>query len=78
MMLMAGPLTAAEQRTNDRLAWFSRIMRWSLGLLFIGAGIYFYKDGAWPAILFGSVLFVTGFFRPKRCLDEDGCEIPRP
>ncbi|MGL6268107.1 MAG: hypothetical protein ACRC2O_09270 [Chitinophagaceae bacterium] len=59
---------------TKRLIWFSRILRWGLGSLFIGAGIYYFEDGTWPALLFGSVLFATGFFRPKRCL-ADGCEI---
>jgi hypothetical protein len=59
---------------TKRLVWFSRILRWGMGSLFIGAGIYYFNDGAWPALLFGGVLFATGFFRPKRCLEE-GCEI---
>ena len=59
--------------TNDRLTLFSRVLRWSLGALFIWVGWHF--EGAWPAYIFGGILFVTGFFRPKRCLDENGCEI---
>lgn len=59
--------------TNDRLTLFSRILRWGLGLLFVWAGWHF--EGAWPAYIFGGVLIATGFFRPKRCLDENGCEI---
>ena len=58
---------------NDRLTLFSRILRWGLGGLFIWAGIHF--EGAWPVIIFGGILVATGFFRPKRCLDENGCEI---
>jgi hypothetical protein len=74
---MANSLPHTDDAATRRLVWFSRILRWSLGGLFIGAGIYYYQDGAWPAILLGAVLVITGFFRPKRCLDEEGCELPR-
>jgi len=53
---------------------FSRLLRWALGILFIGAGIYFIDEGAWPAIAFGGLMFLTGFFRPRRCV-EDNCEV---
>lgn len=60
-------------KTDDRSArltiWFSRTLRLSLGIFFIAAGIAYYKEGSWPAILFGAALVITGFFRPKRCLD---------
>jgi hypothetical protein len=60
---------------NDKtLVWFSRTLRWSLGAVFISTGIIYYKEGAWPAILFGAVLVVTGFFRPRRCID-DNCQV---
>ena len=74
---MANSLHSTDDAATRRLVWFSRILRWSLGALFIGAGIYYYQDGAWPAILLGAVLVVTGFLRPKRCLEEEGCELPR-
>jgi hypothetical protein len=54
--------------------WFHRIFRWSLGLLFLGAGIAFYRDGSWPAIVFGGLLVLTGFFKPRRCVD-DQCDL---
>jgi hypothetical protein len=58
-----------EDNSDTRLViWFSRILRWGLGGLFIWAGIHF--DGYWPAILFGAAFVITGFFRPKRCLEE--------
>ena len=66
-----------EQRQNDGLAWFSSILRWSLGALFLYLGYLYHEDGAWPALLFGLVLIITGFFRPRRCLDE-GCTIDPP
>jgi hypothetical protein len=53
---------------------FHRIIRWSLGSLFLGAGIYYFNEGAWPAIVFGVLMVVTGFFKPRRCVD-DNCEI---
>jgi hypothetical protein len=74
---MADSTYSSDDVSTKRLVWFSRILRWSLGLLFIGTGIYYFDEGAWPALLVGGVLFVTGFFRPKRCLDEEGCEIPQ-
>ncbi|HEX5024636.1 MAG TPA: hypothetical protein VFV68_05160 [Agriterribacter sp.] len=55
--------------------WFSKVLRWALGLLFIGVGVFYYHEGGWPAILFGLIFFATGFLRPKRCLQE-GCELP--
>jgi len=57
---------------NDRLTLISRILRWGLAALFIWAGNHF--EDAWPAYVFGGILFVTGFFRPKRCLEE--CSAP--
>lgn len=61
---------------NDKaLVWFSRSLRWLLGILFVTVGIIYFKDGGWPAILFGAVLLITGFFRPKRCIDENNCDI---
>ena len=63
-------------QTTKRLVWFSRLLRWGLGGLFITMGILYFKDGGWPAILFGVVIAVSGFFRPRRCLEE-GCEIQK-
>ena len=63
------------QRDNTKtVIWFSRILRWTLGLLFAGAGILYWNKGGWPAVLFGALVFITGFFRPKRCLN-DTCDI---
>jgi hypothetical protein len=55
--------------------WFHRIFRWLFGLLFVGAGIAFYQDGAWPAIAFGLLMVITGFFRPRRCVDDEDCSV---
>ncbi len=64
-----------EARSVRNTIWFSRILRWTLGLFFIGVGVWYYREGAWPAILFGAVFIVTGFLRPRRCID-DNCALP--
>lgn len=61
------------QLSSMNALWFHRILRWMLGLLFLGAGIMYYRDGAWPAIAFGLLLVITGFFRPRRCIDDNNC-----
>ncbi len=55
---------------EQQITWFSRILRWLLGTFFIATGIWFYEKGAWPAILFGLVIFLTGFLKPKRCIEQ--------
>lgn len=60
--------------SEKTIVWFSRLLRWGLGVFFIATGIFFYKSGGWPAILFGALIFITGFFRPVRCLD-DSCDL---
>lgn len=73
---MGNKATIQKDTAETRLViWFSRILRWGLGSFFATVGILYYKEGAWPAIAFGAVIFATGFFRPKRCLDEQ-CTIP--
>jgi hypothetical protein len=62
------------KKSENGIIWFSRILRWSLGSLFIWAGIHYFRDGAWPALFFGSVLFITGWLRPRRCID-DQCDL---
>jgi hypothetical protein len=60
--------------TNQQLIWFSRILRWTVGSFFTTAGIMYSKQGVWPAIVFGLVIFLTGFLKPKRCIDGE-CNI---
>jgi hypothetical protein len=60
---------------SQQVIWFSRILRWALGGLFIFTGIWYLQQGGWPVIIFGGIIFITGFFKPRRCLDE-GCELP--
>lgn len=58
-----------------RLAILShRIIRWGFGALFTVGGIVYYNQGGLVAILFGAIFIVTGFLRPKRCLQQD-CEV---
>lgn len=61
--------------SSKSVEWFSRILRWGLGILFMTVGYIYFQEGGWPAIVFGIAFFVTGFFRPKRCIDGS-CEIP--
>ncbi|MBX3256313.1 MAG: DUF2892 domain-containing protein [Chitinophagaceae bacterium] len=64
-----------DTASEKRVIWFSRILRWTLGVFFIGAGIMYYTEGAWPAIMLGVVFIVTGFFRPTHCLGGS-CAVP--
>jgi hypothetical protein len=61
--------------TEKGLTWVSRSLRWGLGSIFIAVGIVYFKDGGWPALLFGAVMIVTGFFKPKRCIADENCEL---
>ena len=56
------------------IIWFSRLLRWSLGMLFIATGCIYASEGGWPAILFGTLILITGFFKPKRCIGECGID----
>ncbi|HRO47877.1 YgaP-like transmembrane domain [Agriterribacter sp.] len=62
-------------RSSKNVIWFSRLLRWGLGIAFMVTGFLYYKEGGWPALLFGVLLFVTGFLRPKRCIAES-CDLP--
>ena len=64
-----------NRTSSKHVVWFSRLLRWGLGVLFMIIGWIYFADGGWPALLFGAIVFATGFFRPKRCLEE-GCELP--
>ncbi|ULQ50610.1 hypothetical protein [Flavihumibacter fluvii] len=51
--------------------WLHRIIRISGGLGFIAIATQF--EGSWPLYIFGGIMLVTAFIRPKRCYGE--CEI---
>jgi hypothetical protein len=53
--------------------WVSRIIRWALAAAFAWMA-YAYK-GMEFLYLFAAVVFITGFFVPKRCID-DSCALP--
>ena len=60
-----------DSKDTKQLILFNALLRWAFGILFISIGLVHVKDGAWPAIVFGTIFFITGFFRPKRCLEKD-------
>lgn len=60
--------------SNKKLVLLHRLVRWGLGSVFIAIGILYFSEGAWPVFLFGAAIMVTGFFNPRRCLD-DTCDI---
>jgi|GEM_PF-2208661 len=56
---------------NNNIEWavlLSRVVRWSFGILIIWLG--FRNDYDWAVIIFGALMFITGFFRPRRCVGE--------
>jgi len=58
------------------VTWFSRLLRWGVGAFFILSGILYPDKGTWPVILFGTLILITGFFKPKRCISD--CPIDHP
>jgi hypothetical protein len=63
-----------RQGTDSSDQWvigLSRYLRWGLGTGFLIFGIKTFPEGGWAAVLIGSVLVITGFLRPTRCLDEN-------
>lgn len=63
-----------DSKEINRVIIFNRLLRSAFGTLFISVGVIYYNEGGWAAILFGAIFLVTGFFRPKKCLEE-GCDI---
>jgi uncharacterized membrane protein YphA (DoxX/SURF4 family) len=64
-----------DTRENRIAIWFSSILRWGLGLLFMAVGYtHFNDDSAWIIMVFGLIILVTGFIRP-RCFINDNCKI---
>lgn len=64
-----------DSTSTKNVVWFSRLLRWILGIVFTTVGILYFNDGGWPALLFGIVFFTSGFFRPRRCIDGT-CTLP--
>jgi hypothetical protein len=63
------------KKDTHLVIWFSRVLRWGFGGIFLWAGLHF--NGGWLVIVFGAVFVISGFFRPKRCLEES-CEVTSP
>ncbi|HRP55534.1 DUF2892 domain-containing protein [Agriterribacter sp.] len=64
-----------QTASSKNVVWFSRILRWGLGIVFMATGFLYYAEGGWPVIVFGAVFFATGFFSPRRCTDGT-CNLP--
>jgi len=61
-----------DSKENKIAIWFSSILRWSLGLLFITMGVIHSKENdAWATLAFGLIIFITGFIRPKCCINNN-------
>jgi hypothetical protein len=69
-------MCSKTNKDEKLVIWFSRLLRWSLGAFFILLGIIYFDKGTWPAILFGALILITGFFKPKRCISD--CTIDHP
>lgn len=59
-------------KSTNIVIWVSKILRWALGALFIAWG--FSEGPDWYTIVFGAIILLTGFLRPRRCIDGH-CEI---
>ena len=64
----------ADTRNTKRLLWVNRAIRWGMGITFIAVGWKIKDEGRWFALVFGTVFIISGFFRPRRCL-EDNCPV---
>jgi hypothetical protein len=63
-----------DTRENRIAIWFSSILRWTLGLLLIAVGYSpSNDDSSWVIMVFGLIILVTGFIRPRRCIN-DNCD----
>ncbi len=50
---------------------FNSLLRWLFGMVFLAIAYYDYgKDGWWVLLLFGIAFIITGFIRPKRCINN--------
>lgn len=60
---------------NTKMAiLLSSVLRWLFGIVFLTiAYVNYGKDGWWILLLFGTAFLVTGFLRPKRCIDDHSC-----
>lgn len=63
-MNMNGSTSAGNNRW---LIFASRMVRWAIGLAFIYFGDGW--KGEWPALIVGVIFFVSGFLKPRGCVD---------
>ena len=54
--------------------WFNRLLRWFFGGALLYYGIINHDESRWIGLIIGTVVAISGFIRPKRCL-EDSCTI---
>ena len=65
-----------DNRETLIVLWINRVIRWSFGGLLLYYGIINHDESRWIVLVIGSVAFISGFIRPKRCLEENGqCRI---
>jgi hypothetical protein len=61
-----------DSRENKIAIWFSSILRWSLGLLFISMGYIQSKENdSWATMAFGLIILISGFIRPTYCINNN-------
>jgi hypothetical protein len=64
---MNNSLTKKEQKL---IIWFHRILRWGFGIAMI---IFGFTQSSYVSIVIGSIMTITGFFKPVRCMG-DSCK----
>ena len=60
-----------DSRNTKLLLWVNRTIRWGMGIAFLSIGMMIKEEGRWFALVFGAALIISGFFRPRRCLEEN-------
>ncbi len=64
----------SDTRETKIVLWFNRAIRWSFGSALLYYGIINHDESRWIGLVIGTVVVISGFIRPKRCL-EDSCTI---
>ncbi len=68
----------SDSRDTKFVLWINRMIRWSFGGALLFYGIINHDESRWIGLVIGSVAFISGFIRPKRCLEENGqCRIDK-
>jgi len=66
----------SDTRETKIVLWFNRLIRWSFGGALLFYGITNHDESRWIGLVIGTVVVISGFIRPKRCL-EDSCTIDK-